>query len=227
MAKIVYNKLKSGKLLGGGGPRDKQRALRLKQQQELLSSLKPNMTAEVTKSKNVSNTQQPQQVVDSVQYLPLQEVRKKIDEAVAVTRDQESQRFESGLKNINNQLKDERKKVAKAEEELLNARVEIKWLKSQITETSDVSMSKNIKDLQNKLDRLYNKISDGSIQPLVGSKISRPELEDKIFIDPLEKDKEPKLDSHIEVKEEDPIEEVRDRDMITDLAKLKGLLKLD
>jgi hypothetical protein len=89
-------------------------------------------------------------------------------------------------------------------------------------EIPDNKYEKLIINLQDKLDKLYNKIADGSIQPLVGSRINRPELEDKIFIDPIDKDKEPQLDSHIAIKEEEVEEK---RDMRPDLAKLRKLLK--
>jgi len=336
MGKIIYNKVKSGKHLGGGGPRDRQTALKMKQQQDMMTNLRPSMTAETQKSKPDMVDTQPKAAPaqDMTQYLPLKEVKKKIEEAVAAVRDGEQQKFQSGLNNINDQLKNERRKVAKASEELLNAKVEIKRLRSQVSETPTIPMEvekrimekdseistlnaqmtakgelydkaetelnklrgqlenisetgsgkdENIgklksdlktktelcekldrdvkfysdavgkkdkelieitatmkskeemftksdgdmKEIQNKMDKLYNKIADGSIKHLVGSKMDRPALEDKIFIDPLEKGKEPKLDAHIEVEEEKPIEDAEERDMMTDLAKLKGLLKLD
>ena len=252
MSKIVYNKAKSGRLMGGGGPRDRQVALQLKQQRELLSGLRPAMTAEVSKLKTVTEPQQTQQAVDLSQYLPLKEVRKKIEEAVVFTRNKEQQRFESGLKNINDQLKAERKKTEKsdvvpiefekrlieksAEISKLNLRLiavdelyekskeEIIVLQNQID--SVIRSDNNIVELQKKMDKLYDKIADGYIQSLVGSEMDRPALEDKIFIDPLEKDKEPDLDAHIDITEEDPTKGV-DSDMMTDLSKLKGLLNLD
>ncbi len=228
MPKIIYNKAKSGRLMGGGGPRDRQVSLRLKQQQELLYGLRPGLKAEISKSKTASKPHQHQQTVDLSQYLPLKEVKKKIEEAIAFTKNKEQQRFESGLKNINNQLKVEREKLTKSE-------AAVKKLQDQLgsvaVSASDKEgfysqSSKDIKGLQDKLDRLYNKISDGSIQHLVGSKMDRPALEDKIFIDPLEKGKEPDLDAHINITEEKSIEKV-DGDMMADLAKLKDLLKLD
>ncbi len=238
--------------MGGGGPRDRQVALQLKQQRELLSGLRPAMTAEVSKLKTVTEPQQTQQAVDLSQYLPLKEVRKKIEEAVVFTRNKEQQRFESGLKNINDQLKAERKKTEKsdvvpiefekrlieksAEISKLNLRLiavdelyekskeEIIVLQNQID--SVIRSDNNIVELQKKMDKLYDKIADGYIQSLVGSEMDRPALEDKIFIDPLEKDKEPDLDAHIDITEEDPTKGV-DSDMMTDLSKLKGLLNLD
>ncbi len=228
MPKIIYNKAKSGRLLGGGGPRDRQVALKLKQQQELFSGLRPAITAEVSKSKTVSGSKQIQQEVNLSQYLPLKEVKKKIEEAVTFTRNKEQQRFESGLKNINNQLKVEREKLAKSE-------AVVKRLQDQLCGVTVLAgdkeefysqSSKDIRGLQDKLDRLYNKISDGSIQHLVGSKMDRPMLEDKIFIDPLEKGKEPDLDAHIDITGEESVDQV-DSDMMADLSKLKGLLNLN
>ena len=252
MPKIIYNKAKSGRLMGGGGPRDRQVALRLKQQQELLYGLRPGLKAEISKSKTASKPHQSQQTMDLSQYLPLKEVKKKIEEAIAFTKNKEQQRFESGLKNINNQLKAERKKTEKsgavpiefekrlieksAEISKLNLRLitidelyekskeEIIILQNQID--SVIRSDDNIVELQKKMDKLYDKIADGYIQSLVGSEMDRPALEDKIFIDPLEKDKEPDLDAHIDITEEDPTKGV-DSDMMTDLSKLKGLLNLD
>lgn len=274
MAKMIYNKKKSGRLMGGGGPRDKQEALRLRQQQELL---RPSMTARVESMEDAKSVPKQsssrQQTVDMSQFLPLDEVKKKIEEAVNYTRNAEQQKLNSGLNNINNQLKDMRKKAGKSEEELVNAKVEIRQLKQQVLDSpvvpvefekrllekdseistlnlkletkgklheksekeiinlqnkidsinkSDIRMT----ELQDKMDKLYDKIADGSIQDLVGSKMTRPMMEDKIFIDPLEKGKEPDLDAHIDITEEESVEEIGS-DMITDLSKLKGLLNLD
>ncbi len=56
--------------------------------------------------------------------------------------------------------------------------------------------------------------------------MDRPALEDKIFIDPIEKSTEPKLDSHIDIKEDKSSKTDSERDINTDLAKLRNLLKL-
>jgi chromosome segregation ATPase len=215
---------------------------------------------------------------------------------VEYTRNEEKNRYESGLKSLNEQLKESRKKASLADEQLINANSDIRRLKSQLSEIpssspTDLDKIKNqettitklkaeaeaqtkmveylnvqlriksdgfekmykianddlqgkaakiaeleqkisgtessnssIKDLEDKLDKLYLKIADGSISPLVGSRMDRPALEDKIFIDPIDKGQEPKLESHIEV-EETPTTEV-DRDVSSDLAKLRNLLKI-
>jgi predicted RNase H-like nuclease (RuvC/YqgF family) len=249
--KIKYNKEKSGKQLGGGGPRDRQLAHRFKQEDRLIEKLKPAISAEVAKAQ-----EGPQAGPDLSQYLPMEIARQKIEEAVEYTKKLDKERYESGLKNLNDQLKAARKKAALAEEELINANAEIRRLKDQVTSTPTVSeeareqlhkkdleikdreikiarlestlkskeeAERVVNELQNKLDRLYNKIADGSISPLVGSKMDRPELEDKIFIDPIDHDQEHELDSHIDVKEESTEER---RDMKGDLEKLRRLLKM-
>ena len=192
MTRIKYNKEKlSSKQLGGGGPRDRQAALKLRQQKELI------------KHKEVPK----QQEVDLSQYLPFEEVRKKIADAVTSTKGSERKKFEERLKSL--------------KDEMYEKDVVISRLRSEL----DTESSKSLGELKYKLDKLYDRISDGSIQHLVGSKMPRPVLEDNIFIDPLEEDGESKLDSHIDIKEDKTSEEISDRDINTDLAKLRNLLK--
>jgi chromosome segregation ATPase len=303
MTRIKYNKERlSGKQIGGGGPRDKQLAQRLRKEHEMLSQISPSMSAQVSE----------QPTVDLSQYLPLAEVKKKLEEAVAATAESERKRFESGLKNLNDQLNAERKKVGSAQDQLINANSEIARLKAQINQFPEVSekaqqlinekdlalsklraekdaklelnnrinadlesykeallkkeselvgvknkvsslvekstdskvkiaeleanikakeeisskSSKDLEELKTKLDKLYDRIADGSIKPLVGSKMDRPALEDKIFIDPIEKNEGPKLDSHIDIKEDATSKTDSGRDINADLAKLRNLLKL-
>lgn len=289
MPRIKYNKERlSSKQLGGGGPRDKQAALKMRQQSEMFKQIRPDISAEVSK--------QPE--VDLSQYLPFEEVKHKLEEAVAATAESERKRFESGLKNLNDQLNAERKKANAAQDQLINANVEINRLKIQINQSPEISekvqqlinekelsiskleselsvkaelydkakdelpeviskldimvkmdtnnqikiaelevslkakeeiysqSSHNLEELKSKLDKLYDRIADGSIKPLVGSNMDRPALEDKIFIDPIEKGAEPDLDPHINVEEDETSKEIKERDINTDLAKLRNLLKL-
>lgn len=195
MSRIRYNKEKlSSKQLGGGGPRDRQAALRLRQQKDVL---KRDILAALPK--------QPE--IDLSQYLPFDEVRKKISDAVTATVESEQKKFESSLKSLKDQLREKDVVISKLRSEL------------------DTESSKHLEGLKYKLDKLYDRISDGSIQHLVGSKMDRPSLEDNIFIDPIEKATEPKLDSYINIKEDEVSEEVSDRDINKDLAKLRNLLK--
>lgn len=293
MAKLEYNKPVGDKILIRGGPRDMQRRQQLIQQEQVIRSIvneesigpRPTMRGE-------KESPQSTPTVDLSQYLPLDEVRTKLEQAVDYTRNEEKGRYESGLKNLNEQLKEARKRAALADEQLINANAEVRRLKNQIAETpassptdlekikslttevqnlareveskqrvglelsatvktiQDLLKTKDeeivnfrlrvaeleqtikfkeesgneIKGLQEKLDKLYLKIADGSISPLVGSRMDRPALEDKIFIDPIDKGQEPKLESHIEV-EETPATEI-DRDVSSDLAKLRNLLKI-
>jgi len=290
MAKIKYNKEKPGRILMGRGPRDLQLKQKALQEQEVYNRLAPTISAE-------SANEVVQTEIDLSQYLPLDEVKKKIEEAVNAAREEERKRYESGLKNLNDQLNSMRKKAAAAEEQLINANAEINRLNNILTgqqnnSSKEIESFKNIinnlenqlaerdkqlsdKDneimqlknqfstiqkevdnlktelhnrdikitelqtllnntqstelidkLQDKLDKLYEKIADGSISPLVGSKIPKPELEDRIFIDPLDnsiKEKEASLDTHIDVIEER--KEIK-RSVEEDISKLRKLLKL-
>jgi len=302
-SRIKYNKEDSGKHLGRGGPRDVQMRQRLMHEEMIRrevttgnDGLVPHMENDVKKSVKE---------VDLSGYLPLEEVRKRIEEAVNHTKQSEKERYDSGLRNLNDRLNATNKKYAGVEETLINKNAEIKRLTAQISETPTISkealdkinerdlqiskltteletkkelydrsekeinrireqlselsstnseLSKNMvekdvalaeakafitskeeyyeqtnssfKNLQNKMDELYNKIADGSISPLVGSKMKRPELETKIFIDPIETKNEKKLDSHIEIKEEKKQKDVPEKDITSDLAKLRNLLKL-
>lgn len=289
MTRIQYNKKRmAGKQVGGGGPRDRQLAQKIRNESKLLNSLSPAISAEVSEHKEV----------DLSQYLSLEEVKKKLEEVAAATAESERKRFESGLKSLNDQLNMERKKVGAAQDQLININAEVSRLKAQINQFPEISekaqllinekelnvsklkaelavkselydmaktelpevrdklaavierdtdnqikiveleaslrvkeeisskSSNDLEELKTKLDKLYDRISDGSIKPLVGSKMDRPALEDKIFIDPIEKSKEPKLDSHIDIKEDKSSKNDSERDINTDLVKLRNLLKL-
>lgn len=264
VVKIKYNKEKPGRILMGRGPRDLQLRRKALQEQKIYNQLTPTMSAE-------STDKRVQQGIDLSQYLSLEEVRKKIEEAVNTVREDERRRYESGLRNLNEQLNVIRKKAVLAEEKLMNANKEIDYLKNTVkllegnliekdkqlsgrekevlelkkeidvlkvelrdknneiiklrTSTVDSKSTELINELQNKLDRLYEKIPDGSISPLIGSETSKPELEDKVFIDPLDssiKEKEASLDTYIDIKTEH--KEVK-RSVEEDVSKLKKLLK--
>ena len=290
MAKIRYDKELTGKLVGRGGPRDIQRRQKMMHQEGQIREL---VEAEVgVHPSMVPSGKEPpaQSSVDLSQYLKLDEVHKKIEESVEFTKDEERKRFESGLRSLNDQLNEMRRKHNASQEELINKNSEISRVKDQllratsgsdssiaelnkkdeeintkntiinqqyerisfletrVDELSDMSkndMEKVIKiteletqiktkeevysqtmdSLQERLDQLYAKISDGSIRPLVGSQMDRPELEDKIFIDPIDPNAASSMDSHIEVKEE-VMDDSQDRDVVSDVAKLRRLLKL-
>jgi septal ring factor EnvC (AmiA/AmiB activator) len=167
--------------------------------------------------------------VGASQSLSLDVVRQKIEEAVAFTRKVEADRYESGIRNLNDQLNSAKNHLEELVNQLRTKEDELAVFKFKVSELEKTIRLKEesggrIRVLEEKLDKLYNKISDGSISPLVGSKMDKPTLEDRIFIDPLEKGAGEELEAHIEVKEEKVME--IDRDVSSDLAKLRSLLKL-
>lgn len=141
------------------------------------------------------------QEVDLSQYLPLNKVKEKIEAAVEFTK------------------KNDQKIREKTKQEFIEKDLTIAKLTSELSVKDEIYMN-----LQMKMDKIYERISDGSIQPFVGK--NRPELEDKIFIDPLEKDENLRLDSHIVIEEDKTSKESLKRDINTDLDKLRGLLKM-
>ena len=203
MTRVKYNKENSGKIIGRGGPRDIQERQRFLREEsvrqrtrevEVESGLHPKMVG----SKAVMSREEGP--VDVSQFLHISEVKKKIEEAVEFTRKSEQDRYESGLRNLNDQLNTVRK-----ERDML--KVEL------------ISKEEIYNKLQGKMDKIYQKVSDGSITTFIGK--DRPELEDKIFIDPIDKFSD--LDPHINVEEE-PEMEVRDRNVGEDIDKLRKLL---
>ena len=195
MVKIKYNKNKPGRILAGGGPRDVQLRQRL-MQAELIKRAVDN-TNDVVNNKDVK-PKEP--AVDLSQYLPLNTVKEKIDAAVEFTKKNERETHE-----ITNQ-------------KIVEKDLVIDKLASELAIKEEIYTN-----LQLKMDKIYERVNDESIQPIVDKK--RPDFGDKIFIDPLEKDAEPRLDPHINIKEDKSSKETSERDINTDLAKLRGLLK--
>lgn len=200
MGKIQYDKkVLTGKLVGRGGPRDIQA-----RQQQILQE---EMLKQVVGSRSTSE-------VDLSQYLPLSEVRKKIEDAVNATTLEAAVRYEHELSNLRSTVK-ELRATANTKDVIISQQNE----RILLLESSLQSMG----SLQDKLESLYLKIADGSIKPLVGSHMNRPELEDKIFIDPLGPGDTKDMDSHIDIKEE--FNGSKDRSITADVEKLRSLLK--
>jgi len=204
MARVKYNKENSGKIIGRGGPRDiqeRQRLLRerLAQQYsrevEVETGIHPKMVG------SRATAPREEGPVDVSQFLHITEVKKRIEEAVEFTRKSEQDRYESGIRNLNDQLN-----IVRKERDMLKVEIE--------------SKEEIYNKLQGKMDKIYERVLDGSITTFIGK--DRPELEDKIFIDPIDKFND--LDPHINVKEE-PKAEVRDRDVGEDVDKLRKLLE--
>ena len=120
MVKIRYNKERS------------RRNQRISQEGRLAGGLKPSIHAEVAKSESGAP-------LDLSQYLPLNVVRQKLEEAVKATKEAEHKRYNSGLKNINTQLNAAKKQKSAIESELIGANAEIERLKTQISNTPIVS----------------------------------------------------------------------------------------
>jgi hypothetical protein len=261
MSKLVYNKERSGKIIARGGPRDAQNRQRLDQQERMMrSSDDRGLRPQVVGSRGSSERPAQSSQIDLSQYMPFEEVRRKLVEVAEFTKKDESARFESGLNSLNEQLKESRRKYNAVQEELINSKAEIRRLKEEVmsspnagefqkklmekeielatvkaelsSKTTLVDMLNSIllsrtgemQGLREKLDQVFDRISNGSITPLVGSHMDRPALEDKIFIDPIDSNREKQMDSHIEVREEKIVEENRNININAQAAKLRELL---
>lgn len=244
---MVYNKERSG-------TRDVQSRQRVDQSEGR------NLRPQVVGSRGSAAVPAPMPQIDLSQYMPFEEVRRKLVEVSEFTKKEESARFESGLENINTQLKEMRRKYDSAQEELINSKSEIRRLKEEVMSSPNsgefqkkliekeielatvkaelsakitlvdmfnsilLSRTEEMRDLRDKLDQVFDRISNGSITPLVGSHMDRPSLENKIFIDPIDSNREKQMDSHIEVREEKVAEENKGRDITAQAAKLRELL---
>jgi len=132
VSKIPYNKkLDGAKQWGSGGPRDIQRKQNLAYGSAVIQL--PNMSVEELK-RLLGNTSPLNK--DGNNKMTFEEVKKKIDEAVQFTIDQEKKRYESSIRNLNDQLNTTRKKLVTIEELLVEKNSEIKRLKYLITNNS-------------------------------------------------------------------------------------------
>src|SRR5574340_557844 len=112
MSKIPYNKDRSGKLISRGGPRDIQQRQMIDRQQDMLRKVSSdNDSTGVRPHIVVSSAPNHAAELDASQFLPLEEVRRKLEEAVETVRKEERKRYESGLNSLNDQLKDIRQNI--------------------------------------------------------------------------------------------------------------------
>lgn len=247
--KIPYNKEKSTM----SSVRDLQR----RQAEKGTATIKPPSIDLKEELKRLLAEQKKEEGPISLDGLGLsyEEAEKKIRQAVKATEETERKRYESGLRNLNDQLNDAKRKTAAMEELVINRNAEIAKLKAQIIEdpvikdqvkekieelnkmnielvqikaqleTKDEFLEKFINNYINSVDELRAKISelDGKIPKSEFSDLmktlKRPEIQDHVFIDPIEK--ENKLDSHIKIEADVPDAK---RNVKNDLAKLKNLL---
>jgi len=151
-SKIPYNKkLNSDKQWGSGGPRDLQRKQSAAYGNATYGNAViqlPNMSVEELK-KLLGNASPIDR--NSNNEMSFEEVKKKINEAVQFTIKQEKERYESSIRNFNDQLNLTRKKLGVIEEQLIEKNVEIKKLKNKIINEPQ--------DLNNKLDEKNNEIN--------------------------------------------------------------------
>lgn len=179
--------------------------------------------------------------------LSYEEAEKKIRQAVKATEETERKRYESGLRNLNDQLNDAKKKIAALEkasatrvgnpdigsqlkekiEELNEINIELVRVKAQL-ETKDEFLEKFINsymsavdELRTKMLELSGKIPEGEFNDVMKI-LERPKIQDNVFIDPIEKKSE--LDSHIKIKADTASVAGAKRNVKNDLAKLKNLL---
>jgi len=247
-SKVPYNKkLSSGKQWGGGGPRDMQR-----RQNEIYGTATiqlPPMSVEDLKkllARGVGVKPEEGVIDEKDQYLSFEEIKRKIDEAVKFTREQERKRYKSGLRNLNDQLNEAREGIAIIEERLVDKDAEVRRLKSQIIDASNEGLeekvaglkirmeekervveklsgdyTQSVEELKDKMDEMSKKLSQGIVfSDEYKHDSDRPKLKDDVFIDPIE-ETGLKLDPHIKIEaDKDGV----GRNIVGDLNKLKRLL---
>ena len=173
--------------------------------------------------------------------LTYMEAEKKIRQAVEATIEEERKKYEGSLQDLNNQLNAAKTKISMLEETLIitphtedqmkEKNAEIDKLKIGLIrietrlqvkeELLDKNYTRAIEELRAVILELSGKLSEGQVNTLIKT-IERPEIQDDIFIDPIEGGDE--LDPHIKIKAEDTSTTVTGRNVKDDLAKLKDLL---
>ena len=239
--KIPYNKKLSGKQWGGGGPRDMQKKQNSLSGDAVIKLPQLN-EEELKKLLAIHESKTEEGAIDEKdQFLPLDEVKKKIDEAVEFTIAQERNRHKGEITNLNTELDHTKKRLWLIDKTLEEKDNELKILKTQnvdiennkeitskidekekvinkLLEDHALNMSVFIK----KLNEIDNKLSKSGLSLSKDDDKGRPEIQDRVFIDPLEKTPSD-LDSHIEI-EEDASESVDIKDVRVDLDKVRRLL---
>jgi len=248
VSNIPYNKkLNNGKQWGSGGPRDIQRKQNAAYGKAVIQL--PSMSVE--ELKQLLGNASPINKNDS-NKMPFEEAKRKIDGAVKFTIEQEKKRYESSIRNLNDQLNVLRRKYGSIDEQLVEKNAEIKRLKEQIISNPqilDVELKKNndeVNRLNIKIEEKHNiieKLSDNYTNNInilkdkideIDNKLSRgineynkdsdrPKIESDVFIDPIE-DGNLELDSHIKIEADDVSSTSVTRNIKEDLDKLKHLL---
>jgi len=243
--KIPYNKeikKNSGKQMGKGGPRDMQRRQAVAFERGVATIQLPPVDINQLKDLLLDQRKKEEGPIDlSGVGLTYTEAEKKIRQAVEVTREEERKKYEKNLRNLNDQLNAAKTKITVLEETLMitpriedqieKKNVEINRLKLDLVrietrlevkeELLDKSYASAIEELRSGILELSGKLSEGQVNTLIKT-IERPEIQDNIFIDPIESGDE--LDPHIKIKADDTSAVETDRNVKDDLAKLKELL---
>jgi seryl-tRNA synthetase len=155
------------------------------------------------------------------QILSLEEVRKKIEEAVEFTRREEEKKYKNSLDSLNNQLNVANKKIDLIEDQLRKKDIQLD-AKDKIIEKLYEDYAKSVEGLKSKVSDISNRIFNIPSIPTNKHDLDRPGLKDGVFIDPS--DNEVSLDSHIEADVSDSSITGVSRDIKSDLSKLKVLL---
>ena len=246
--KIPYNKeikKSSSKQIGRGGPRDIQRRQAAAFERGTATIQLPPLNVEELKNLILDQRRKEEGPIDlSGIGLTYTEAREKIQEAVKVTRKEERKKYESSLRNLNDQLNAAKIKISVMEETLMitphiedqikEKNVEINRLemdlirietrlkiKEELLDKFTINYGNTMEELKSGILELSGKLSEGQVNNLIKT-IERPEIQDNVFIDPIES--EDGLDPHIKIKVDDASKESTDRNVKEDLAKLKGLL---
>lgn len=246
--KIPYNKeikKSSGKQIGRGGPRDIQRRQAIAFEKGTAMIQLPPLNVEELKNLILDQRRKEEGPIDlSGIGLTYTEVREKIQEAVEATRKEERKKYEGSLRSLNDQLSAAKTKISVMEETLMitphvedqikEKNVEINKLemdlirietqlkiKEELLDKFTINYGNTMEELKSGILELSGKLSEGQVSNLIKT-IERPEIQDSVFIDPIESKDE--LDPHIKIKVDDTSPGGTDRNVKEDLAKLKDLL---
>ena len=189
---IAYNKeIKKDprKHLGRGGPRD----IQMRQKAMYEASIK-----------------KPQFVDQST--MSFDDIRKKIDEAVEATRREMFSKYSDELNDLNKQLQAAITKISLLEKMISEKDKIISELTFKLNESGKYESI--MSELKSQISDITDKIPK---DPVVES--DRPQLNDRVFIDPA--DEKDDLDPHITIKDE---EKEKPKNVMDDVSKLKKLL---
>jgi len=242
---IPYRKIlppKSSKQMGRGGPRDMQRkydmgSVNINMPKVDMQSIKYTLlnnkeTREELKSEIRKEMLGIKEGVVSKQNLegiglPFDVVEQKLKEVIEQTEKQARERYESGIGSLNSQLNVSKAQLKEYKQEIIQLKDSLRS-KEKLIEDKDAIIDK-LRDQQNEeaidlrttILELLQKIKTGAITQDNYVEESRPILDDRIFIDPLDS-VETELDSYINVVASGA--KVHKRDLKSDVEKLKGLL---